>query len=302
MSVLVLRALEEGEFALFDRLPDPGLVGFAAFDEPFAIKSRQDAYRPEWVWVALRGPEVVARAAWWGGPDDVEPRTLDWFDFTEFDAAVRLLNTAPFHAKYELRLPPGWREDPATHAAATIRIDAARAAGMTPLVERYRYRWTPSCGIPKRPGRLEFRPEPDDAAFLELIRQVNRGSLDAHVRATVADAGFDAAARQELDDLRWLPSPRSWWLTAYDHADRLVGFVVPAHHHADPLIAYVGVVPEHRGKGYAHDLLVEATHRLVEHGVDRIVAGTDVTNTPMAAAFTRAGYPVEQHRLDLVHP
>jgi hypothetical protein len=30
------------------------------------------------------------------------------------------------------------------------------------------------------------------------------------------------------------------------------------------------------------------------------VAGTDVTNMPMAATFARAGYRIEQHRVDLV--
>jgi RimJ/RimL family protein N-acetyltransferase len=59
------------------------------------------------------------------------------------------------------------------------------------------------------------------------------------------------------------------------------------------------VVPEHRGHGYAYDLLVEATHLLVAEGAERIVAGTDTTNTPMAASFAKAGYPVEQHRIDL---
>jgi RimJ/RimL family protein N-acetyltransferase len=300
MTDLVIRALDEGEFALFDSLPDPGLVGFAAFGDRFAVMAQRGEYRPEWVWVALRGGAVVARAAWWGGPDDDAPLALDWFDFTDPVAAVALLTTAPFRAQYELRLPPDWRDDPEVHAAATARIDAAVAAGMTPLIERYRYRWTPACGVPARPGRLSFRTDDDDEVFHEVLRRVNRGSLDAHVRATIERDGLEASARQELDHLRWLPSPRSWWLLAYERGGDVVGFVVPGYHHSDPLIGYVGVVPEHRGNGYAYDLLVEATHRLADRGVDRIVAGTDVTNIPMAATFARAGYPVEQHRLDLV--
>jgi RimJ/RimL family protein N-acetyltransferase len=65
-------------------------------------------------------------------------------------------------------------------------------------------------------------------------------------------------------------------------------------------VAFIGVVPEQRGHGYAFDLLVEATHLLVEQGVDRIVAGTDQGNFPMAATFAKAGYPVEQERIDLI--
>ncbi|GAA1037725.1 hypothetical protein GCM10009557_51870 [Virgisporangium ochraceum] len=107
---------------------------------------------------------------------------LDWFDFTDPDAAVRLLRTAPLRARYSLKLPPGWRADPAVREQARIRIDAAIAAGLSPLVERFRYRWTPDCGMPARPGRLEFRPEPDDAVVLDVFRRIHEGSLDAHAR------------------------------------------------------------------------------------------------------------------------
>jgi RimJ/RimL family protein N-acetyltransferase len=299
MTDLVIRPLIAGEEHVFDSLPDAGLVGFAAFGDTYTAMAAAGRYRPEWSWVALRDGTVVARAAWWAGPKDAQPLALDWFDFTDPDAAVELLRTAPLRAEYSLMLPPDWRDTPAVRAAADARIAAATAAGLSPLVERYRYRWTPECGIPDRPGRLEFRPDPDDDAFLDVFRRIHRDSLDAHTRRTIANSGHEAAAREELDFLRWLPSPRDWWLLAYTPAGELVGFTVPARNFNHPVIGYVGVVPEQRGNGYAYDLLVEATHRLAAEGVDRIVAATDVTNTPMAAAFARAGYPVIQHRIDL---
>jgi RimJ/RimL family protein N-acetyltransferase len=55
----------------------------------------------------------------------------------------------------------------------------------------------------------------------------------------------------------------------------------------DPVIGYIAVVPEQRGHGYAYDLLAEATRLLAAEGADRIVAGTDVTNTPMAATASK---------------
>jgi RimJ/RimL family protein N-acetyltransferase len=299
MTDLVIRPLSAGEEHVFDSLPDAGLVGYAAFGDTYSAMAANGQYRPEWSWVALRDGTVVARAAWWAGPEDKQPLALDWFDFTDPDAAVELLRTAPLRAEYSLMLPPGWRDTPAVRAAADARIAAASAAGLTPLVERYRYRWTPECGLPDRPGRLEFRPDPDDDAFLDVFRQIHHGSLDAHTRQTIANSGHEAAAREELDFLRWLPSPRDWWLLAYTPAGELVGLTVPARNFNHPIIGYVGVVPEQRGNGYAYDLLVEATHRLAAEGVDRIVAATDVTNTPMAAAFARANYPVIQHRIDL---
>lgn len=300
MTELVIRPLTAGEEALFDSLADPCLVGFGAFGDRYAEMAARGDYRPELTWVALRDGRVVARAAWWSGPGEDEPVALDWFDFTEFDAGVALLRTAPPRAEYNLRLPEGWRAEPAVALAAQARIDAAQAAGMTLLVERYRYRWTPECGLPARPGRLVFRPEPDDEAILDVFRRVHRGSLDAHTSRTFAESGPDAAARESLDYLLWMPSPREWWRLAHTADGELVGLTVPSSNPNDPIIGYIGVVPEQRGHGYAYDLLVEATQLLVAEGVDRIVAGTDVTNLPMAANFARAGYPVLQHRIDFV--
>jgi RimJ/RimL family protein N-acetyltransferase len=300
MTDLVIRPLNAGEEELFESLADPGLVGFAAFGDTYSGMATAGEYRPEWTWVALRDGVVVARAAWWAGPEDDKPLALDWFDFTDHDAAVRLLRTSPLRAEYSLKLPPGWRDDPAVRRQAQVRIDAAISAGLAPLVERYRYRWTPQCGVPPRPGRLEFHPEPDDAVIFDAFRRIHEGSLDAHVRRTVSESGVDAAAQEDLDYLRWMPSPRDWWRLAYTPGGELVGLSAPGRTYSDPVIGYIGVVPEHRGHGYAYDLLVEATHILADQGVDRIVAGTDQTNYPMAANFAKAGYPIVQERIDLV--
>ncbi|MCW3841236.1 GNAT family N-acetyltransferase [Micromonospora yasonensis] len=296
MTDLVIRPLVAGEEQLFDSLADPGLVGRAVLGETYA----DGGYRPEWTWVALRDGVVVARAAWWAGPDDSAPLALDWFDFTDPDAAVALLRIAPLRAEYEILLPHGWRDDPAVRAHGQARIDAATAAGLRVLVERYRYRWTPGCGLPARPGRLEFRPEPDDAVILDVLRRIGEGSLDAHYRHASAVHGPEAAAREDLDLLRWMPSPREWWQLAFTPGGDLVGIIVPTRNQSHHIVGFVGVLPGQRGHGYAYDLLVEATHRLVEVGADAIVAATDQGNTPMAATFARAGYPIEYERVDLV--
>jgi len=301
MTDLVIRPLVAGEEPVFDSLADPFLVGRGAFGDRYADGAARGEYRPEWTWLALRGETVVARAAWWAGPGDDAPVALDWLDFTDPDAAVRLLRTAPLRTEYSLPLPVGWRDSPAVARAAQARIAVAEAAGMTLLVERYNYRWTPECGLPARPGRLEFRPEPDDAVILDVLRRVHEGSLDAHARRAIAASGLDAAAREDLDILLWMPSPREWWRLAWTPDGDLAGLIVPCRNYHDPVVGYVAVLPEHRGHGYAYDLLAEATHLLVGEGADRIVASTDVTNTPMAATFARAGYPVARYRIDFTY-
>ncbi|MGW1881360.1 GNAT family N-acetyltransferase [Streptomyces sp. NPDC001970] len=293
MTDMVIRALSARDAHLFDTLPDPLAVGRAL---------ARTTHRPEWKRVALREGRVVARAAWWGGPDDTTPVNLNWFDVAEGEeeAGTELLRTSPFQVEYELILPPGWREDPAHRAAGEARLRAAKAAGMEVLVERFQYRWTLECGLPERPGRLEFRPEPDDGVILDVLRRIHTVTLDAHALRAIAEDGLDRAAQEELDFFHWCPSPREWWQLAYTPDGELVGLHVPAHNPSGPCVGFIGVVPEQRGRGYAYDLLAECTHFLAEQGAEFIAGATDQGNFPMAAHFAKAGHPVTQERIHLV--
>ncbi|MFH8515390.1 GNAT family N-acetyltransferase [Streptomyces gelaticus] len=303
MTGLVIRALAESDAHLFHTLQGRDLVGRAAFGHRYATVHNGGDYRPEWTWIALRDGVVVARAAWWAGPRDTEPMLLNWFDFADGEeaAGAELLRRAPLYAEYELILPADWRERPDVRAAAEGRIDAARSAGMKPLVERYRYEWTPEFGLPERPGRLEFRPEPDDEVILDVLRRVHSVTLDAHARrAAEGPGGLEQAAREELDFFRWCPSPRAWWQLAYTPDGELAGIQVPAHNPSGPCIGFIGVVPEQRGHGYGYDLLAECTHFLAAEGARFIAGATDRGNVPMAAAFARAGHRISQERIHLM--
>ncbi|MFF4284026.1 GNAT family N-acetyltransferase [Streptomyces sp. NPDC001633] len=300
MTELVIRPLIAGETPLFASLPDPGLVGRAVLGDVYGMIADGGQYRPEWTWIALRDGVVVARAAWWAKPEDEKPIALDWFDFTDAEAAVQLLRTAPLHAEYSLLLPPDWREKPEVRAAAGARAAAAEAAGLRKLVERYRYSWTSDCALPERTGRLVYRPVPDDDVLRGVVRRIQEGSLDAHDVNDIATFGRDGAVEEFLRILSWMPSPRDWWRLAYTPAGELAGLHVPAHNPSGPCIGFIGVVPEQRGNGYARDLLIECTHDLVARGATRIAAATDRSNLPMAAHFARVGYPISEERIDFV--
>jgi hypothetical protein len=47
------------------------------FNDELADDLASGRRRPEWMWVALRGERLVARAAWWGSADDAAPSLLD---------------------------------------------------------------------------------------------------------------------------------------------------------------------------------------------------------------------------------
>jgi GNAT superfamily N-acetyltransferase len=286
---LVIRALDESDAHLFDALPDP--LGARA-------AHRLTSWRPDWQRVALRDGTVVARGAWWGGPNDTEPLTVDCFDVAEGEeeAGAELLRTAPWRVDVELNLPADWRDTPEVRAAAEARFTALRAAGYELLVERFIYRWTLACGLPERPGRLVFGPEPDDAVFFDALRRIHSVTLDAHARRAIEQGGVDRAAQEELDFFRWCPSPREWWQVARTPGGDLVGIHIPAHNPSGPCVGFIGVVPEQRGHGYAGDLLAECTHYLAERGAEFIAAATDQGNFPMAAHFAKAGYPLVRER------
>ncbi|ORT57197.1 GNAT family N-acetyltransferase [Streptomyces sp. CB03238] len=293
MTDPVIRVLDTSDAHLFDTLPDP--LGARA-------AHARNTHRPEWKRVALRGGEVVARGAWWGGPDDNTPININWFDVAEGEeeAGAHLLRTSPYQVELEINLPAGWRGDAVTRAAGEARLRAARAAGYEVLVERFMYRWTPDRGLPERPGRLTFAAEPDDAVFFDALRRIHSVTLDAHALRAIAEGGLDQAAQEELDFFHWCPSPREWWQVAYTPDGDLAGIHIPAHNPSGPCVGFIGVVPEQRGHGYAYDLLAECTHFLVERGADFVAGATDQGNVPMATNCAKAGYPVVRERVNLV--
>ena len=73
--------------------------------------------------------------------------------------------------------PAGSRDEPAILVVVPWRADAARAAGLTDVVERLRYEWTPESGVPGPSHRLVFRPGSDEE-FLAAFGRVAVGSLD----------------------------------------------------------------------------------------------------------------------------
>ncbi|MFD9085084.1 GNAT family N-acetyltransferase [Streptomyces erythrochromogenes] len=294
MTDTVIRALSASDAHLFDVHPDPLGAGEG---------HRRTRFRPDWKRVALRDGEVVARGAWWGGPDDSEPVNINWFDVAEGEeeAGAELLRSAPWQVELEINLPGGWREETHLRAGAEARFAAARAAGYELLVERFLYRWTPERGLPERPGRLRFSAEPDDTVFFDALRRIHSATLDAHALRAIEEGGLDQAAQEELDFFHWCPSPREWWQIAHTPEGDLAGIHIPAHNPSGPTIGFVGVVPEQRGRGYAYDLLAECTHLLVEQGAEFVSGATDQANFPMAANFAKAGFPVIRERINF-HP
>ncbi|MFI6538386.1 GNAT family N-acetyltransferase [Nonomuraea sp. NPDC050547] len=264
-------------FALFDQFPEPARSQLiAAHDE--------GKVRPEWCftdgdarvcfWAPYRGAEPVITWHFSPGPDPATGAAL----LRRGLADVGL--TKIFH---DIALSPGMTPT----VDRPVEHDALMGAGFTLEVERVRLEWRSGSDIPADSGRLTYRParKHTEREVLDVLVRVSEGSLDHDTQVELATVGPEHEARSMYDDLINRKGKPDWFVIGYA-AEEPVGLVAPDDHS----IAYIGVVPEHRGKGYVSDLLAQGTRTLAEAGVERIVAATDVANTPTSNAFRRAGY------------
>ncbi|MGW1681132.1 GNAT family N-acetyltransferase [Saccharopolyspora sp. NPDC002376] len=284
------------ELDLFCRIP-------YSLNEELADDLATRRRRPEWMWVALRGDELLARVAWWSRPGDDAPVILDVVDVAaesdRVNIGVQLLRTAmdatlpagSHPPEYSRFVAPDWRETPASKQVVDDRMAVLEQVGAEFFVERLRLEWRPGSPVPEPSQRLRFRPVEDTAELLDLMTAVLDGTLDAHSRDDLTwMSARESAVEQYESEFARCTSPQNWWRIATLPDGEPMGFVIPTHNGYNATIAYIAVLPAHRGNGYIDDILAEGTRVLVEQDVPRIRAATDLGNTPMAKAFHRAGY------------
>jgi RimJ/RimL family protein N-acetyltransferase len=255
---------------------------------------------------------VIARAAFWGPDDAAHPWSVDRFDPgtgpDRVEVGTELLRRAytalakddKNRPDYHLMLPADWRERPDARADAEDRIAAAEAVGLTHFVERVNVRWTPADGLPPRPGRLRFTPAADDPdATRRALAGICTDSLDAYAHRDVERYGLAKAVEVTIEELEQMPNGTGWerWRLAHATDGDLVGIVLATRNPRGGTIGYMGVLPEHRGRHYSDDLVIEALHVFVDGGETVVHDATDVGNAPMAASFARVGYRVTGRRI-----
>ncbi|OAP23634.1 MULTISPECIES: hypothetical protein [Amycolatopsis] len=167
------------EFDLFCRLT-------YALDHELAAGRRG----PEWMWIAVRGSELVARAACWGRADEPVPLLLDFFDLEDVTVGARLLRTAmaeilPAGARppvYNRMIPADWREKAETRSVVEDRMIALEQAGAQLLAERPRFERRPGTPVAPPRKRLVFRKIRGEDEVLDLMTRVLDGTPDARSR------------------------------------------------------------------------------------------------------------------------
>ncbi|RCG29070.1 GNAT family N-acetyltransferase [Sphaerisporangium album] len=318
------------EIDLFNAFPGP-------YNDRLAEDLETGRRRYEWLWLALHDGRPVARVGWWSSRAGGPPEVLDTIDMgetldglTSHDTGRALARPTPLDAGGDpgavdlaerlLRaamgavLPPGtppppcvlqpvpvdWRDDETAGRLTKARVEVVERTGGRMFVERLRYRWTAGTPLPEPSRRLTFREAGGDEETVALLEGILSGTLDAYSRADIARSSIEEYAREQYhSELLTYPSPREWWRVGLTPGGEPVGLVVPARNSYAFILAYIGVAEGHRGHGYVNDLLAEGTRLLAGHGATQIMADTDLANTPMSKAFTRAGYQNHARRLDL---
>ncbi|MBN6752389.1 GNAT family N-acetyltransferase [Kocuria palustris] len=268
--------------------------------------------QPQWSQVALDDADrVIGRALWWAR-DQQTPIELDvWDVIAEHAEAAKVLRALlerghsvlaargiPVPLPHTMRVPVAWRDDAVVVHDVHTKIAEAASIGLGYHNERRQFEWGQGTSAISPSPRLRFEPADDDT-FISLFARAAHGSLDVMTRRELATTDALSLARDEVDYYRSCPGDRDWWRLAYDEHSSVVGIAIPSATPTNRNVGYLAVLPERRGHGYVDDLLGFITAFHAASGAERITATTDAVNTPMAAAFERAGYRCIETRIDL---
>jgi GNAT superfamily N-acetyltransferase len=161
--------------------------------------------------------------------------------------------------------------------------------------------WEAGCPEPAPSGRLRFRAV-DESWLREALVAILSSSLSEADQHLVGTSGPEAAVGTLMSlAAEHFIRPPAGWREAWTLEGERIGFVLPVlfrepeadpqgRHRPEGTIFHMGVLPGHRGRGHALDLVHEATRVCREANCWRIFCDTSSRNAPMLQAFRQAGY------------
>jgi ribosomal protein S18 acetylase RimI-like enzyme len=258
--------------------------------------------KPEWCLLGLKAGKPVARAALWALPGQAVPTdtVLIDADWSDQDLSVgqalltqvhELAGGLGAHAlTHHVDSPPG---APQYQENEEARIRLLVESGYELLRDGLRWRYSGASAHEASPARaLAFRALPDvgEDAFVDALASTYQGTRDSWITRGIEEHGPHGAARADFLDYQGMEHLPEWWELAYTDDGALAGVIMVARNPSSAVIAFVGVVPEQRGRGLAQQLVRRGTEQLLESGTDEIRGDCDLDNVGMVKAFERAGY------------
>ncbi len=173
------------------------------------------------------------------------------------------------------------------------RCSCVESAGMKIFQQKWRYEFTAGTNLPEIQSTLIFKSliEYGDAAYLNLIENVTRNTLDRGDRVNKLNMGSRRAAECYYSILKNLDDRPEFWQVGLTSSGEVVGLIVPQIFSPElGGINYIGVVPEKRGMGFGLELLRRGTALLLDAGINLIIGDIDTLNFPIAKSLEAVGY------------
>jgi ribosomal protein S18 acetylase RimI-like enzyme len=178
------------------------------------------------------------------------------------------------------------------HADAELRGKIAEAAGFALFQEKQGYVWE-DVGEPlDTEVALSFVTIEDvgDEVFADVMTRCQAGTLDRNDQYYAAGVAPGAWGKQMI--VYCTEEDRGSWLLGRSSGGEIVGYVAVGEFDEPETatIAHVGVLPEARGNGHIHELLLASNRTARARGFRFILSDVDVENGPMRHAMLRAGH------------
>jgi ribosomal protein S18 acetylase RimI-like enzyme len=252
---------------------------------------------PERWFAAIDGEKIVGRIVYWSLPGVAEVSldvfSLPWADedrapfASDFlSASLEPLRRSGVRAvEYEHHEP-----DPDGHTPQRL-LATLLAAGFHRARETVRFELSPVVPVPAD-SRVSFEGEADGRSltdFAQVVRRCTAVGEDTGVTRRRQDEDLDVAAMEFVSSTAAMRGGQGRWRIGRI-GDDVVGVILPTANDGGPVLNYVGVVPEHRGRRIVDELLAETARLQAGAGATRVRADSDLDNRSMHAAFERAGW------------
>lgn len=269
--------------------------------------------RPDWCFLLEDGHAKVGRIGFRVAPTVSDPSRLGSLPADELfvyglhlrweddylDAGRRLIAEAAAAISGEVPEMLEIRINNSVHPSAEARVHLMNELGMDLFQEKHGFFWTDEGRLVKSSDRLEFRSISDIGleAYREVMAPCGMGTLDRNDRYYWTGCGPNNWAAEMTEYLT--DDDAHMWLVAYRHAEP-VGYVnIVSVEDWGSTIGHVGVLADHRGRGYIHELLAAGTAVAQQSGITSMLSDVDVLNDPMISAMQRAGHIRDPERWHL---
>ena len=133
----------------------------------------------------------------------------------------------------------------------------------------------------------------DRTEIIALIEQTSELSADCQIEFYRQRLGGMANAKMTLEVMEFTEYDPRWWRVAIAPSGRSIGIVLPVLAFGEPVIGFIGVKPECRGRKFASFLLTEAWKIMKLAGYSALYAEADQQNVSMHRALSASRFALQ---------